>query len=37
MKDADGDDKTMLVKLLDSVTKAGYSDLPAAMIETSRK
>jgi hypothetical protein len=37
MKIADSNDKTMLSKLLDSVNKAGYSDLPASMIETSHK
>lgn len=37
MKTAEGNDKNMLSKLLDSVNKAGYSDLPASMIETSRK
>jgi uncharacterized membrane protein YqiK len=37
MKDANGADKTILSKLLDTVTKAGVGDLPANMIETSRK
>ncbi|WBW95192.1 flotillin family protein [Oceanirhabdus sp. W0125-5] len=34
MKDADGADKTMLGKLLETVNKAGVGNLPANMIET---
>ena len=34
MKQADGEDKTMLGKLLDTVNKAGVADLPAKIIET---
>ncbi len=37
MKDADGADKTMLGKLLDTVNKAGVADLPAKMMETPRR
>jgi uncharacterized membrane protein YqiK len=37
MKDAHGADRTMLGKLLDAVNKAGVGNLPASMIETTRK
>ncbi len=37
MKNADGADKTMLGKLLDTVNKAGVADLPAKMMETPRR
>ncbi|GKX31898.1 flotillin family protein [Vallitalea longa] len=37
MNNANGADKTMLGKLLDTVNKAGVADLPAKMIETTRK
>ncbi|WP_105615421.1 flotillin family protein [Vallitalea okinawensis] len=37
MKNADGEDKTMLGKLLDTVDKAGVGNLPAKMIDTKLK
>lgn len=37
MNHADGVDKTMLSKLLDTVNKAGVADLPARMIDTTRE
>ena len=37
MKNADEGDKTMLSKLLETVNKAGIADLPAKIIETTRK
>lgn len=37
MKDAKGNDKTMLSNLLDNINKAGVGNLPATMIETTGK
>ena len=37
MKQADGQEKTMLGKLLETVNKAGVGNLPAEMIKTTRK
>lgn len=37
MKDAKGNDKTMLSNLLDGINKAGVGNLPASMIETTGK
>ncbi|WP_113671242.1 flotillin family protein [Vallitalea guaymasensis] len=37
MNNANGEDKTMLGKLLDTVNKAGVADLPAKLMETTRK
>jgi uncharacterized membrane protein YqiK len=37
MKNADNQDKTMLGNLLETVNKAGVADLPAKMLETTRK
>ena len=37
MKEAEGADKTMLGKLLETVNKAGVGNLPANIIETTRK